>query len=70
MFTRAAGITRQLAKKKAFAFRPKKSLFKALQSNQSGIGGFGGYVRTNVSTEISVSVTIGGMKLLSVLYVE
>lgn len=40
-------------------------LTKTLQSNKSGIGGIGGYVRTDVSTEISVSVTIKGMKLLS-----
>jgi len=40
-------------------------LTKNLQSNRSGIGGVGGYVRTNVSTEISVSAAIEGITLLS-----
>jgi hypothetical protein len=40
-------------------------LSKSLSSNTTGIGGFGGYIRTNVSAEISVNVTIKGRNLLA-----
>lgn len=38
-------------------------LTKALKSNKSGLGGFGGYIRTNVSAEINVDVSVGRAKL-------
>jgi hypothetical protein len=39
-------------------------LTKSLRSNKTGIGGFGGYIRTDVPAEISVNVTVNGSKLL------
>ncbi len=40
-------------------------LEKALVANKYGIGGFGGYLRTDASTEISVAVSVDGAKWLT-----
>ena len=40
-------------------------LIQTLAAKRSKIGGFGGYIQTDVSTEISVDVVVGKTKLLS-----